>query len=500
VSDLVKIRWRTPLPWILVAAGLMRVLSVMAAGGFRAVFLYDDGVYYSAAAGLANGVMPYRDFLLVHPPGSTLAYAPFASLGHVIPDSTAFAIARCEVIAIGVFNTWLVWRVAARVGKVASVTAAGMYAVWFPVIFVERTTLLEPFVILGTLASLALMFATKPKKWHPWVAGIVVGFGVATKLWALVPFAVIVVAVLLAKRYRDALQYLVAGTMTGAIIVGPFFLVAPTAMYRMIITDQLGRAGPMGSPTRRFIELFNLRALHLDPNIRVFDVPLLIALVLLVGIIGTIFAWRRYRQTRLWVILLGIQVSVLLWLPVYFTGYSSFAAPALVLSVGSIAQVAWSAEIPRVKPAVSRAALAVCAGVGAVSCGIYVAMNPHAFGPLSSTAVASVAPGNCVASDRPATTIVANKLTSDLVHRCPVEFDVIGPFYETNDFKVGTTSRRKSPSYQRYLQGYFAGNDYVIISRPAELSRSTRALLDARPVVYRSHHGRVTIYGPPHPD
>ena len=37
---------------------------------------YDDGVYFGSALGLVNGLMLYRDFVMLHPPGVTLALAP----------------------------------------------------------------------------------------------------------------------------------------------------------------------------------------------------------------------------------------------------------------------------------------------------------------------------------------------------------------------------------------------------------------------------------------
>ncbi len=35
---------------------------------------YDDGVYLGAAIRFVNGVLPYRDFALLHPPGIVLLF------------------------------------------------------------------------------------------------------------------------------------------------------------------------------------------------------------------------------------------------------------------------------------------------------------------------------------------------------------------------------------------------------------------------------------------
>ena len=41
---------------------------------------YDDGVYLGAALRLVHGVLPYRDFVLVQPPGLILVMTPVAAL------------------------------------------------------------------------------------------------------------------------------------------------------------------------------------------------------------------------------------------------------------------------------------------------------------------------------------------------------------------------------------------------------------------------------------
>ena len=56
---------------------------------------YDDGVHFAAALGLVNGLLPYRDFLLLHPPGVVLALAPFAALSWLIGEPDAMAVSRC---------------------------------------------------------------------------------------------------------------------------------------------------------------------------------------------------------------------------------------------------------------------------------------------------------------------------------------------------------------------------------------------------------------------
>ena len=50
---------------------------------------------------MAEGVLPYRDFLLVHPPGEPIVLLPFALLGGWIGDDAAFTVARLAAMAAG---------------------------------------------------------------------------------------------------------------------------------------------------------------------------------------------------------------------------------------------------------------------------------------------------------------------------------------------------------------------------------------------------------------
>ena len=55
-----------------------RLGEVLHGAGLTSDLGYDPGVYFAAADGLVHGRVPYRDFVLLHPPGIMLAVAPFA--------------------------------------------------------------------------------------------------------------------------------------------------------------------------------------------------------------------------------------------------------------------------------------------------------------------------------------------------------------------------------------------------------------------------------------
>src|SRR5689334_16903107 len=62
---------------------------------------YDDGVDFSSAVRLVSGELPYRDFVLVQPPGITLLMAPLGLLAKAAGTDVAFAAARIAMACVG---------------------------------------------------------------------------------------------------------------------------------------------------------------------------------------------------------------------------------------------------------------------------------------------------------------------------------------------------------------------------------------------------------------
>ena len=120
--------------WLSVAvaatAFAVRLLMVLHGAGLGGMLSYDDGVYYSAATSLSWGRLPYRDFLLLHPPGIVVALAPFAAFGRLTSDLLGFEVARVGWMLIGALNAGLVVVAARRFGLVAAGAAGLFYALW----------------------------------------------------------------------------------------------------------------------------------------------------------------------------------------------------------------------------------------------------------------------------------------------------------------------------------------------------------------------------------
>src|SRR4051794_25537891 len=121
---------------VAVTAFVLRLVPVLTGGGLYGRGNYDDGVYYAAASGFVHGLLPYRDFLLLHPPGIVLALAPFAALADVVGDPTALAVGRVTFMMVGAVNAVLVAVVLRRLGFAAAMVGGLVYAVALPAVYV----------------------------------------------------------------------------------------------------------------------------------------------------------------------------------------------------------------------------------------------------------------------------------------------------------------------------------------------------------------------------
>ncbi|HZI02713.1 MAG TPA: hypothetical protein VEZ71_01760, partial [Archangium sp.] len=147
-------RWWWVLAVMAVGAWVLRVLPFFNRhGAFGYPVDYDEGVYFTASALLFQGVLPYRDFIFVHPPGSLLLWSPAAALASGWDAATCFVLARWLAAGVGALNVFLVGRLALRAwGPGAGVVAALVYATYPELVGVERGPFLEPVLNLACLA------------------------------------------------------------------------------------------------------------------------------------------------------------------------------------------------------------------------------------------------------------------------------------------------------------------------------------------------------------
>ncbi len=212
-------------------------------GNLFGVAPYDAGVYFGVALRLVDGVVPYRDFVFVHPPGIAFVMAPLALLSKVTGASAMFVVSRLLTAAVAAANAGLTALVVRHRGRLA-MAVAGVGMALFPyAATVSHDLKLEPYLVL--LCLLALLVAQRPgapSTRRLLAIGLLVGFAGAIKIWAFFPFLALLGAELIRSRRRAGL--LVTGTAIGfGLPCLPFFAAAPSRMFHDVVLDQLGRGG-----------------------------------------------------------------------------------------------------------------------------------------------------------------------------------------------------------------------------------------------------------------
>src|SRR5262249_25129185 len=156
---------------------------------------YDDGTDFGSAIRLLHGGVPYRDFIMVQPPGITLIMFPVALITKGMGTVTGMAVARVVTALASAAagpGSGLLTR---HRGFVAVLVSCGVLAIYPDSIMAARTVLLEPWLVLFCLLGALAVFdgdrvATGRRVL---LGGAAFGFAGAVKVWAILPVAVILV-------------------------------------------------------------------------------------------------------------------------------------------------------------------------------------------------------------------------------------------------------------------------------------------------------------------
>jgi alpha-1,2-mannosyltransferase len=481
-------RWVAVTGTVFAVACVLRIGLVLASrGGPTGLFGYDPGVYYSAADALTYGRLPYRDFVLLHPPGLMLVGVPFALIGRLTTDETGLITANTVFALLGATNAALVVAVCrrAQLPLVAAALGGLFYAAWDGAAAAEVSFRLEP---LGSAAFLcgvlALTSVRMPRRRALILAGVAFGFAACVKMWWIVPLAIVLGWHLRTRVRRESLPLAVGALATCIVIDGPFFAAAPRTMWRMIVTDQLGRPHIRTSPITRLERLTSLHSLLAGPP-KATQAVALVAVLLVVGLL-VVAAWR-VTIFRLFVVISVAQVAVLLISPSYFSYYDDYLAATATLVVAAAAAGA-RAHSPLGRGGLVAAGL--CVGLaGAATATVLISGTARVSArfpplPLARTAATS----GCVMADSPGALIELNVLSTDLARGCPNWVDVSGRTYDVDapppSRRVSRAANRK---WQDDLRHYLLSGDAVITIRAATgYGTGTRRTLDRLPVLERA--------------
>ncbi len=472
-----------------VVAFAARLIPLARGAGLFGIVNYDDGVYFGAALAFADGRIPYRDFLLLHPPGVVVLYGPIAALSRIAGDANALAIARVATIALGAANTVLVALVASRAGRAAALAAGAFYAVWSSAVVVEQATwLIAPQNTCVLVALLALGGATAVGRVSAARAGVIgaaMAVDVTLQIWNIVPAAVVgVLLVAVVARHRSSgwraplVGSVVGAAVALAVVVLPFAVLAGPQMFRDVILDQVGRGAVHASLLYRVETVEGMPGSVRSPFRTLANVAA-IGGALVVALVVAFAAWRR-PVVRPWLALLVAQGAVLLVLPVYFPHYRAWLAPAATLTIGaSVALLADALSSARLRTAFRGAVVLVLA----VLLGGTLAQRFGAAVPLGRLR-AAVSSARCVAADSPVVLIEADVFTSSLRSGCEVKIDVSGESYDlAARNSLPATARATLAPYQRSMEAYYTSADVVAFTRLSSgdgLAPATLAALRAR--------------------
>lgn len=447
---------------VAVVAFTARLLPVLRGAGLYGLGDYDDAVHYGSAVALVHGQLPYHDFLFLQPPGIVLALSPFAALGLLVGDPNGFAAARLGWMLLGGVNALLVVRVLRRQGRAAMLLGGLFYALFPPAIYGEHSTQLEGLATTCILVALLLLTSPPdltrlPAQHRGWVllAGAALGVSTGIKIWGLAAVVIAAGWAWKAVNLRQAGTVIVGGAVGATAVCLPFFLAAPSTMYRMVVLDQLGRPQVKVYPTTRLSQIAGL------PGHPHALTPLLIAV--LVAFTTVVVLAALTPSARLAVALLGGLTLVLLVTPSWFVHYASLiAGPAAVTAGFGADQLIIRAG--RFSPRLAIAtALALGVLVAAyVPPGSSVQLGETFPGKSLAATVGTIA--GCVTTDDPTTLIEMDVLSRNLDRGCPLVLDLGGRSYDeptTGPPGARATNRR----WQQTALAYLRGGSVTIIVR-----------------------------------
>ena len=253
----VRISQIIPVPLFLTAFSV-RLYSLLHFGGMLSVLGYDDGVYYSAANGLIHGQLPYRDYILVHPPGILILLSPFALLGRIVGDSTGLIAARLAFMILGSITTVFIYLIARKLSLYAGLVAGFTYALWYPAIIVERTSYLEAIGLFSIAVALFMIQKSGFSRRNYIVAGALLGLSTATKLWFAIPVIVIGVWLLIQRRIKEAIIIYFTSFLTFLTVISFFWIKAGSKFIHLILFAQLNRSSATSNLASRLSRIFNL--------------------------------------------------------------------------------------------------------------------------------------------------------------------------------------------------------------------------------------------------
>jgi hypothetical protein len=444
------------------------------------IAFYDSGVYLAASMHFVSGVLPYRDFTFVNPPGILLLMSPVALFARIFGSHDGFILARIVTSFVTALNVSLLTLLVRHRGRIAMVIAGAGLALLPVALFVSSDLKLDPycicFVLLGSLVVVSRdQEQGKLSKRSFMIGGFLFGLAALVKLWAFFPFLALVIC--LVPRYRSRVLLFVGAAGGGFIVPSlPFFVLASRNFISQVFTDQLvQKVNPAISPgvIWRLIDLTGFSQTSIAPTGK----EAVAAFVMLLFIVAIAFRRRLVHETVDIYLLLAsaITVSGVLAAPAYQTYYGYFAAPFLVgvfaISVGRLEEpVRRQVDRINISRAIRRLSSWSSAVAGIVlifALTLYVTTFYRNFawfwgiyGPNISAVNKVIPAGACVVYDYVIYGVYANRLQSN-DPGCPNVVDPYGMWQSRGDHLIAP-----APAFVAQWKTYFEVAQYVVLHSP----------------------------------
>lgn len=500
----------------------LRVYYQSALAGFlQGVTEYDDGTYFGSALRLVTGVLPYRDFVSIQPPGITLLMAPAALAARVFGTAAGMELARILTTAASGAGVVLAGLLVRRYGTLAVLITCGIMAIQPENIRAAHTVYVEPWLVLFCLIGALALFDGDQlaRGWRLAWAGVAFGFAGAVEGWAIVP--ALVAILLFLPRLTRAWPFC-TGVAAGFLIpVLPFVGLAPRQFYDDIIVAQLEWVSPARTPIwSRLARMIGIN--QPAPGQETFSLVIAAGVaVVVVGAVAAAWLISRHPPPLLerFVVLTSALIIVMFCLaPQFYYHFVTFLMPFLAASIAlPISRLLTGgpapsppraskcpAHQPQPRQPKARRALWFVTGVTAVAIVLAAvlqfradSLRPGGSGQGLHAVDRIIPPGTCVLTDQVSMTILANRFYS-AVPGCPQMVNSIGTDLALSHGRAPSNGAGYVPAVAAVWRQAFSHAQIVLLSQSNEgriaWTPALRAYFAANFVELKSPWTRVTLY------
>jgi 4-amino-4-deoxy-L-arabinose transferase-like glycosyltransferase len=290
---------------------------------FNVLHDYDEGAYSLGARFISQGLLPYQDFTLVHPPLYDLVLASvYKIFGYSFFDGRYLSIALSLACIV------LIYLVGKKMyHSTAGLVAAALFAVSPGMVYFGRRVVQETMGIFLILLAIyfAIDFIQSRKKNRAFLCGLALGLAVATKYLFIPAVVAIIMAIILLtmrERFWQSIKTL------GRPALWIMYLCFAAIFYSLVLLLRWSLKLAISIP---FIDPMYLSVSDVAITILVFLLPLVISL----AILGRNLAFKQWwfglwelRQNRgVWLLLGGTVLGFIV-----ITGFFWVKAPQEFLS------------------------------------------------------------------------------------------------------------------------------------------------------------------------